>query len=601
MLYLSTKKMGLNATEDFLVDFVINSENQYLVGFSDLVYVYSDGKDHHVKEFSLNITSSIIQPNKIRVAVNADMIDNSKNQSKTAKDSYIKISIFAISNDEPLSTEKATSLTSFKVGYGNTDHHLQEYGAEVQPPTSWLQDQHADQRVLGTADGKNILLPKNINAAKLKPSDIKSQAIFLKGFGIKKAKSDCHILKTGVIVSTNHTSFAKQYIFKDNSGEQSLSVSETYADAYALYITNDGKLATFPFDDQKKTDDVNKLNDVPGSFKSISPDGVKENWPGVLDAGSVLSDLWKVSHSQGFASYTDLNLRVFSHSLEGDYGYLIFSNYKTSKFVKIATYDKDFNHPGGIQSIGDYLLVPCEKIKNDNKSRVRLYDMSPLKANLPPQPCDKLPIGERENDSATAAGITKYRDKFGEWFLIVVCNWGICDFYKAKADKPLPECQFVRISRKNMRSIWDPKGRGYDVQCLNLLTQNKVNSQDDREKTYMIAFATKDLNGPLGSYEDHAMLISITPKIEETIRPYEESKYDGIECTSLVEDKHMRTKHSATPDKLGVHFRYGAALEVKNNKLVLYATGRNFTNGNVLCNFFDDIKRLNDAEKDELP
>lgn len=34
--------------------------------------------------------------------------------------------------------------------------------------------------------------------------------------------------------------------------------------------------------------------------------------------------------------------------------------------------------------------------------------------------------------------------------------------------------------------------------------------------------------------------------------------------------------------------------------LILYATGHNFTDGTVLCNFFDDIKCLNDGKEGEL-
>ena len=602
MFYLQTKKMSLNSTEEFTTDFEIISvrgEHRYLVGISELVYAYPD-TDHQVQGFSLNISSYLSNSKTICVTVKADMYDrNDKNHAQACKDSYVNVSVFAFSSDIVIIRKnEVTTLGKFDVAYSNTDHKLQAFGAAVEPPLSYLQDQHDSNRVNGSAGGYTFSLPDYINVSELKSDDIKSHAVFLKGFGIKKKESDCNVLKTGVIVSVKYMDITKQYIFKDKQGDQALSEIGTHADAFALYITKDGRLAFFSFDRPERDDNARKLNNVRESFDHIVATGVIKRWPGVLDSGSKLSDKWKVSHIQGFSSYTEQNLQVFSHSLEGDCGYLIFSKYP-SDFTQISTYDKGFNHPGGIQAIGDYLLVPCEKINDENKSYIRLYDMSPLKSGQTPKPCEQFCI-YRDDRKATAAGITKYADLYGNWFLIVICNWGTCDFYKAKANKDLPDCNFIHVASIDMSSTWDPDKRGYDVQCLNLVTQNKTAPSDNAEQIFMTAFATKLIGTELtGTYEDHAVLISIIPEIEEVIKPYEKDVYNGIKC-SFICDKHLETRHNATPGTLGVHFRYGAALEVKDDKLVLYATGRNFTGGDVLCNFFDDAKRLNDGEEDEL-
>lgn len=584
MLYLQSKKVNLNASEEFDVGFHIKPNAGFLVGFSDLIYTYSDKKDHHVKEIALEINSSIIGTNKIRVNVNADMIDNGKNQSKTCEDSYITISVFAFSDDELISTDRVTALTAFKVGYGDTDHHLQEYGASVNLKSSYMQDQHDDDRATGTVTGMYIDLPKSIDASALKPDDIKCQAVFISGFAIKKNESDCHVLTTGINVSANYTSISTKCIFKDNHGDQQLSQIGSYARATVLYLTKNGNLAVFIPDKYRRNDDAVKLDDVPNHFENINADGIKEYWPGHLDSGSITTKLGQKSHIQGFASYTNLNIRVFSHSYLSDYGFLIFSYPNSSNYIKIPTCNNTFNHPGGVQSIGDYLLVPCEKCDSNNESYIRLYDMSLLKLNLPPEPCEQFQI-HRNSENATAAGITKYEDIYGKWYLLVVLNWGICDFYKAKADKPLPDCEFIHVSRRDMGEIWDPYGKGYDVQCINLVTQSRTEQTDTTEKVYMIAFATKESGGPAGTFEDHAILISICPKVEKEIKPYDCTN-EGLDCICFVQDKHIYCKHNEAVGKLGVHFRYGAALEVKDKKLVLYATGRNFSNGKVLCNYF---------------
>jgi hypothetical protein len=591
MLYLESRKVVFKEKKDefFNVGFDISSENNFLVGFSDLMYSYSDKKeDHHVQKMFLTISSSIVEKNKIRVSVSADMYDkNQKNRAENCSSSYIIISVFAFSKDEQLSKNKAKALTSFSMSYEDTDHHLQEYGASASLQSCYMQDQHDDHRVSDEIPVRTITLPKNTDISKIKRDDIKSHAVFVDGFAVKKLKSDCHVNITGINVTANHNVVNANFIFKDNGGDQVLADIGSYVKATVLYMTKDNKLAVYSHDFQARKDSAAKLDDVKTEFDKLGTDGIKENWSGQLYSGTDMTGkLWQKSHIQGFASYTDSNKRVFSHSYLGNYGYLIFSYSKKTDYIKIPTLDKGFNHPGGIQAIGDYLLVPCE---TDDDSHIRLYDMSLIKSDLPPEPCPQFDI--YRSAKAACAGITKYKDKFGEWFLLAVCNSGTvkegtCDFYKAKAEVSLPECKFTKISECPMTTISGPYRENYDVQDINLVTQTMKNVTDDSEELFMVVFATIEVVPYVGTFEDRAVLITIKPKVEEKITEYTKNEYDGIESISFLEDKYCRAKHANPIGTLGVHFRYGAALEVKEDRIVLYATGRNFSGGDVLCNYF---------------
>jgi hypothetical protein len=80
------------------------------------------------------------------------------------------------------------------------------------------------------------------------------------------------------------------------------------------------------------------------------------------------------SHVQGVARYRDY--LIMTHNSEAaamsshigieppfcDYGSIVIINEKSNKVLyRIDTSDKGYNHPGGIQQIGDYLAVALEK------------------------------------------------------------------------------------------------------------------------------------------------------------------------------------------------------------------------------------------------
>ncbi len=133
---------------------------------------------------------------------------------------------------------------------------------------------------------------------------------------------------------------------------------------------------------------------------------------------------------------------------------------------------KPFDHAGGIQVIGDFLVVGVEDDFQKNTSKILFFDISK------PGTSDEAPVmtidrsGEFKTKTAGAVGITH----FDTQHLLAVATWdaNTIDFYWSNA-KPLndPACRFELIQTwvptKGEKEEWvDKWWRTY--QCINLFT-----------------------------------------------------------------------------------------------------------------------------------
>ena len=79
-------------------------------------------------------------------------------------------------------------------------------------------------------------------------------------------------------------------------------------------------------------------------------------------------------------------------------------------FVEVPGWDEDYTHPGGMQLIGDVLVVPLET-SNYEHSRILFYDVrAVIESPASAQPLDDLTI-ERPKTGTGAAGVTDWFDK----------------------------------------------------------------------------------------------------------------------------------------------------------------------------------------------
>ncbi|WP_310409965.1 hypothetical protein, partial [Chamaesiphon sp. OTE_8_metabat_110] len=265
------------------------------------------------------------------------------------------------------------------------------------------------------------------------------------------------------------------------------------------------------------------------------------------------------SHVQGVARYG--NYLLLSHNNKGySHGFIIVLNVESMKMVhKICTPDEHYNHPGGMQVIGDYLMVPVEN-SSYSQSLIHFYDLSMMTDSEPPKN-ETFGI-TREFDGAGAAGITNYTDSETEYYLLAAYNNGAIDFYKSNGNPISNDPGFQEILFSATISC-----ETYDSICL--LT-------DVNQQIYMIGFRTYNLGG---SNEDYADLYEIDLQKK---------------CVSqVIPSRHFYTEHGGFIGLAGVHFRWGAGLKIVNDSsLNFLATQRNFVGDLFYTNTFLDSSEV---------
>lgn len=291
-----------------------------------------------------------------------------------------------------------------------------------------------------------------------------------------------------------------------------------------------------------------KLADVPQAFEAVNKDGEKHMYYGVVDLLNVFE-----SHVQGIAAY--YNYVVLTHNNKGrSKGLIIIVNKNTKKLVNIFdTPDEHFNHPGGCQAIGDYLVVPVEN-SDHSESFIHFYDLSGMNDNTKPELMNY--VIQRYKHGAGGAGITNYTYQSGESayerYVLAVYDNGRIDFYLSN-DEPFLGKDF-EFSR-----VFDIKIAETDLSEICLLA-------DSNNKLYMVGFRLDD-------NDDFAYLYGINLEAQQV--------------SPIGKPRHMYThKGGGLPGHFGVHFRWGAGLDINADGLRFRATQKLFAYGFFLTNSF---------------
>lgn len=221
-------------------------------------------------------------------------------------------------------------------------------------------------------------------------------------------------------------------------------------------------------------------------------------------------------------------------------------NTKDSSAKKYDSYDENFNHPGGIQMIGDYLVVAVEN-SSHNKSHIRLYNLEGLRNKK----FEILPEFDIYNDSKGAGyvGITNNEDDKKETFTLAVGDKKKITIYQASAEELLPNAKFEEKFECTLKD---------DYHGMGLLTDS------NDQKVYMIGFR-KYQN------EDWAELYEIDFKNKTLVKK---------------KSRHFYNKGGLRINE-GIHFRWGSGIHIKNDKrLVLIATAKNYVGGKIDTNWW---------------
>lgn len=256
--------------------------------------------------------------------------------------------------------------------------------------------------------------------------------------------------------------------------------------------------------------------------------------------------VFEYSYVRGVASYNDYIIMTHSESINPKTGSLIILNQKSNKIVNIINTPVEYNHPGGIQQIGNFLAVSLEHHLDppQKDASIRFYDLRNLSDTQPPILLEK-PIIYRNNKKARAVGITTYKENGIDKFLVAVCDRCSVDFYKSNG-KLLsdPQCIFEFINSCKLSP-------GADNLCL---------ITDREEKVYMVCFRSDRSGDSCDDYVDLHLIDTSTMAIEV-------SKYNI----------HFISDHKMLLSFMGVHFMNGAGIRILSpQNIEVLATQRYF-------------------------
>ena len=292
----------------------------------------------------------------------------------------------------------------------------------------------------------------------------------------------------------------------------------------------------------------NKVTNALGSFEALPVDGVEcglEGFPGSYEP--------TVNHIQGYAQYTMPNGVEFSlltHSVgTAPYAHIVAG--PTNGTVKwgFKTYLQGWRHPGGIQTIGDYLLVPSE---TEGAAHIALYDMR------------SLAVGELRrvesfdfavDHKAGALGITTYTASNNqEYYCLTVAHLdGVNTVYHVYTASAVNGIEYADFSEVGSFAL------AKDFQGFGLITEETTNH------IYMVGLWAPTEGA---TFADYAYLHRLDTN-DWSISP-------------MLKSAHL-VSGGSVPGIMGVHFRYGASVRVSDGgKLILYATERNSVLGSTL-------------------
>ncbi len=275
-----------------------------------------------------------------------------------------------------------------------------------------------------------------------------------------------------------------------------------------------------------------RLTDVRGTIRAIGKQGLSETCP-VDGAIFALFD-----HIQSMVPYRDWFLLPYNAWLGNQGVIFILDRERKMRTRKVLIPERGLNHPGGAQTIGDYLAVALED-HGTTRGCVRFYDLSTLTDSADPKCLDlRVDTGK----AANAVGITDIGAGPARRYLMGVYASGEVRFYESNT-KHLSDggCKFT------YRFSTDTGSPGPD--SLALLS-------DFKDDVYLLSLTS---SGEV-SFEDWVILY----------------KVDLAQQTMTETDRRPFCPKNTWSQS--VHFRFGAGAEVLDENTVdLFASDRNFS------------------------
>lgn len=254
------------------------------------------------------------------------------------------------------------------------------------------------------------------------------------------------------------------------------------------------------------------------------------------------------SHIQGVVKYE--NYYIMSHNNKG-YSKGVFVVSDGDKYKQFDSYDEHYNHPGGMQRYESYMLMGVENSAHDS-SYIRLYNLSGMSLDKLPRMEESFAI-ERSSMGTCALGICKLQDQYIIAAYAPHDGTASIDFYTASAEVELPQAAFTQLC---------------SIETEYVSYQNIALYAEQDGTMYLVGFRSDD------DTIDYIDLFEV------------EMKSSTIELRAIY-TRHLYTEQGSIIGIAGVHFRWGAALEMDGNgNIMLLATQRNFVGRETAINEF---------------
>jgi hypothetical protein len=305
-----------------------------------------------------------------------------------------------------------------------------------------------------------------------------------------------------------------------------------------------------------------KLKNVGDAYSRIKEKGTKAH----LDGEPLVPNM-AASHVQGAIRYKGHWL--VSHNNKG-YSKGFFMLLDGEKSLKFDSIKEHYNHPGGMQRIGDYAITGIENSDN-NKSYVSLFDLRNMSAanKIPPLLVESFCF-ESDTYGIASIGATKYARDNRIFFLMCIFNPRYSD--NEAIDKH--EFRFFRADAKDgiEKAVFEPVGKPVEVDPHTQSSYTNLALMTDiHENVYLIGMRSE---GEGTSYADYTDLYSVTVNADSV-------------TVGEAQNRHFKCVHGSIIGIEGIHFRWGCGVDiVSSDELSLQATQRNFTGGELDVNVF---------------
>jgi len=308
-----------------------------------------------------------------------------------------------------------------------------------------------------------------------------------------------------------------------------------------------------------------KVPDVSVLFAGLNTTGKHREFDGLYGYTNHAAWGWS-KHVQGYAqANVDGQTWHFFTNSGHNKGMILISNpANQTSTIEIS----GWSHPGGMQTIGNYLFVPMEQHQDGRKNvEVWIYNVA-NGLSKDSKPIKQIKFGPDSSryiygpDLAGALGITDFNYNGKDYYLMVIARYDQFYTYIAEVPQNMANVsfKFAGVTRIN----------GKETQGFGLIT-------DDSNGVYMILTMSYYSAGE-ATYADWAYLHKLS--IDSTAKGF------SVDINTPLDTRRFY-KTGGLKGVDGPHFRWAGGVYIHSSGLRLLTTSRNILNGKLDVNYYE--------------